>query len=347
MSANENESGNDSLADASRAERLYAELRAARRRIGSLEAQIEDMQRLVHVLRDIPVPEKTPRWLKPKKATRHHTAIPTLFISDTHFDEVVDPAAVGGVNSYNREIAEVRLRRVFERGIVLTRDYLSGVRYDGAVILLGGDIVSGNIHEELARTNEDQIMGTVVHWVPQLAAGIEMWAEVFGRVHVVAVVGNHGRNSQKMPSKGIVRDNFDWLIYRWVADRLREDERITWQIPEGPDAYFPIYNTRFLLTHGNAFRGGDGQVGPLGPIIRGNLRTYRRQMFLDQPYDWLVMGHWHTYAHVAGLVVNGSLKGYDEYAYAQRFTPERPQQAFWLTTPENGVTVAAPIFADR
>jgi hypothetical protein len=34
--------------------------------------------------------------------------------------------------------------------------------------------------------------------------------------------------------------------------------------------------------------------------------------------------------------VNGSLKGYDEYAYVSNFGFETPRQAFWVTTPEHG-----------
>lgn len=64
--------------------------------------------------------------------------------------------------------------------------------------------------------------------------------------------------------------------------------------------------------------------------------------------DWLVMGHWHQYFHGKGLIVSGSMKGYDEYAYVSNFEPEPPQLAFWVTTPEHGVTISAPILpADR
>ncbi|NBX73397.1 MAG: hypothetical protein EBQ89_03775, partial [Alphaproteobacteria bacterium] len=38
-----------------------------------------------------------------------------------------------------------------------------------------------------------------------------------------------------------------------------------------------------------------------------------------------------------------SLKGYDEYAYISNFRYEPPRQAFWLTDPDHGVTITAPI----
>ena len=63
-------------------------------------------------------------------------------------------------------------------------------------------------------------------------------------------------------------------------------------------------------------------------------------------FDTVVMGHWHQLimAPSQGLIVNGALKGLDEYAAISNFAPERPQQALWVTTPEHGVTFTAPVF---
>ena len=64
-----------------------------------------------------------------------------------------------------------------------------------------------------------------------------------------------------------------------------------------------------------------------------------------KPY--LVVGHFHQYRPPsAGIIMGGSMKGYDEYAAGKHFRPERPQQGFWLTSPEHGPTIAAPIFCD-
>ena len=50
----------------------------------------------------------------------------------------------------------------------------------------------------------------------------------------------------------------------------------------------------------------------------------------------MLLGHFHQYMTLPGIIVNGSLKGYDEYAMISNFGFEVPQQAFWLTTPERG-----------
>lgn len=49
----------------------------------------------------------------------------------------------------------------------------------------------------------------------------------------------------------------------------------------------------------------------------------------------------------AERIVNGSLKGYDEYAYAGNFGFEEPKQALWLTHPERGITFQMPVFVEE
>jgi len=57
-------------------------------------------------------------------------------------------------------------------------------------------------------------------------------------------------------------------------------------------------------------------------------------------------GHFHQFvpAYSKGYIMNGSLKGYDEYASNGQFAPEPAQQALAVVTPEHGISVVAPIF---
>ena len=64
-------------------------------------------------------------------------------------------------------------------------------------------------------------------------------------------------------------------------------------------------------------------------------------------FDVLMMGHWHQYMNLGNVVVNGSLKGFDEYARTQRFSFERPRQALFIVHPEHGVTFSVPVYADN
>lgn len=284
-----------------------------------------------------------PKWTR-RKSTGTHIGTPCLLLSDTHFDEVVDPAEVQGANAFNREIAELRLRRTLDNVERVALGHLQGVTYDGAVLMLGGDIFTGDIHEELTETNADTMMGSLVHWLEQLVTFVDGYAQLFGKCHVWGVVGNHGRTSRKPRAKRRVKTNFDWLLYTLLAREFRDDDRVTFTIPESADVDIQVHDTRFLLTHGDQARGGTGISGPLTPWSLLRHRKGRREAALGRDFDWLVMGHWHQHLLGMGLIVNGALKGYDEYAYVSNFAPEPPSQAFWITTPEHGVTFSAPIY---
>ena len=74
--------------------------------------------------------------------------------SDFHWGEVVDKSQVYGVNSYNMSIAKQRLHTLVDKTIGICFDHMVNPNYPGIVLMLGGDMVSGDIHEELEITNE-------------------------------------------------------------------------------------------------------------------------------------------------------------------------------------------------
>jgi UDP-2,3-diacylglucosamine pyrophosphatase LpxH len=115
-------------------------------------------------------------------------------------------------------------------------------------------------------------------------------------------------------------------------------------ISESADQMFQIYDTRFLLTHGDQFRGGSGIAGLLSPLMIGDSRKRKREATVNRGYDYLVMGHWHERGMFKNIIVNGSLVGYNEYAYVSNFAYAPPEQSFWVVDPRHGVTVSTPIF---
>lgn len=287
-----------------------------------------------------------PKWLTPtrKVGGQKHYGIANLICSDQHFDEVIRPDEVSGVNAYNRQIAELRLNRTFEKFVTLGHDFLGTITYEGAHIWWNGDGFSGNIHDELTKTNDGfSILDSVEYWLDPVCRNLKMVADAYGKLHVSVRRGNHTRTSYKVPAKGRVRESYDWLFGRLLRRELRDDARITWDIPTSDDGIISQYGTRYLATHGDQFRGGSGISGILTPLSLGNYRKTRRQMSIDQPYDVMILGHFHQYLTIPGVIVNGSLKGYDEYAYTSNFGYEEPQQAFWVTTPEHGPSFHVPI----
>jgi hypothetical protein len=294
---------------------------------------------------------QTPEWGQVRKdATNHYGSLLALF-SDLHASEMVNPLEINDYNKYDLLIAEMRTMRFFTRTIKVARNYLAGVEYDGIYLALLGDLVSGDIHEELVETNECSTYEAVYTVVPWLVKGIEMFAEEFGKVHVVSAPGNHGRNSKKPRHKKRSENNADTLIAKLVARDMRSADNITFDIPKSSDVGWNIYGYEFTGEHGDNLRfPGTSEIGALGPVKRGTGRMSRQMQELGQPFKYSTLGHFHQFipAYTQGFIMNGSIKGYDEYAKDGKFAPEIAQQGLVVVTPEHGITVTAPVFvADR
>lgn len=289
-------------------------------------------------------PEKL-QFLKPASGS-NVGGVPSLFLSDWHWGEVVDPAQVEGLNEYNLEIANKRADRVFQQSSEILLTHLGGLTYDGIVVLLGGDMVTGNIHEELQRTNDLNIIPCCCDLADKLASGLLGLQERFGRVYVPCVVGNHGRLERKPSAKGKVEDNFDYLVYRMVAARVAHNPNIVVDIATSADMRFDIYDTRYLLTHGDQIKGGAGVGGIWPSMMKTDQRKRKRHQISGGGYDYMVCGHFHRYGTVDGIIVNGSLKSYDEWVYTMNFDYEPAIQALWLTHPDLGVSMHVPVYGD-
>lgn len=335
------------------AELELAKLKSDNARLREIVTQLESLavssSRMREMIQSIDPDQIQPKhdWMRPAKPDGKNHGIPVMLLSDVHFDEVVRPEQIGHCNAYNRDIATRRLKNTFRNAARLLKSHMSNPSYDGFVLNLGGDMLSGNIHEELAETNEACISQSILSLTEILIEGVYGLAKEFGNVFVPCVTGNHGRMHRKPRAKNRAFENFEWLIYQYMAAYFKSDKRISFDIPDGPDAVYTVYKRRYLLTHGDQFRGGDGIGGIMVPIMRGASKKLVRQQAIGSPFDVILMGHWHRYIHTNDVIINGSVKGYDEYASQGNFPYEAPQQALWIEHPDHGITFRVPILCDK
>lgn len=328
-----------------------------RDRIRTLEAMIASHQRetldehyvkqKIIGIRETYVGANHPRWLASTRKKGRDLSVPTLVLSDLHWGETVDLRQMSGVNEYNIEIANRRLKTVVHKAVALLREHISGIDYPGFVLCLGGDLLAGDIHEELKETNTSPTFPAMLDLLSCLIATISLLADEFGHVFVPCVAGNHGRTTRKPRAKQRNETNLDWLLYQFLTLHFQNDTRVCIDAPTSPEVTYKVFEHAYHLCHGDQLgKGGDGIIGSFGPIIRGDHKRRSLQSQLNRPYNTLIHGHYHTYAATQRFISNGSLVGYDEYALANGFGFEIPQQAFWLTHPEHGVTFSMPVHAD-
>ena len=317
---------------------LESELAATRRHNETAESIRQEIYGLAAMTPD------PPKWVLGKRIKPGHPGIPVTIWSDFHWGETVSSEETGGQNRFNRSIARTRLKRLVDATIDLCTRHTVKPDYPGIVICLGGDMITGAIHEELQDTNDGYTQQSLLEVQEQLITAIRAMADAFGKVFLPCVVGNHGRATLRPRMKGRVFTSYEWNLYNQLELFFASDKRVQFMIPGEADAHFTVAGHHYLLTHGDALgvKGGDGIIGALGPITRGAIKVGRSEAHSGRDFDTLIMGHWHTYiprGEATAVIVNGTLKGYDEYArLGLRVPPTRPSQALWFTHPEHGIT---------
>ena len=320
----------------------------------ALEAARKDQDTAAAIRRNIfslaehsPAP---PEWLE-KGGKPGSRGMPALMVSDLHWGEVVRAEEVGGVNEYNEAVGRKRMKKLKDVTIDLCYNHMgrANTEYPGMVLMLGGDMITGDIHEELMASNDRTPQQSINDLTDELAGLIDAFAGKFGKLFIPCVVGNHGRSTKKMRMKGRVYTSYEWLIYCNLERYFKSSKHIHFYIPGEADAYFKIYGHRYLLTHGDSLgvKGGDGIIGAMGPIMRGAIKVGRSEAQIGRDFDTIVMGHWHQSLWLPGVIVNNAFKGYDEYARLGLRAPyNRPSQSLWFTHPEHGITARWEVFLE-
>lgn len=314
-----------------KAEALAAEMEALRRDPGNPAAIAEALG----VAREHAI--EPPDWLLRPQRSDDTPGVPVALWSDWHIGETVDPAQTYGMNGFNEALADERVKRLVERTIHLACDRMVNPTYPGIVLWLGGDMVSGWLHQELVATDWCSPPEAVSWCVSRLRWAIERLTDAFQRVMVICSPGNHGRITQKPMAKGGARASYDHLIYAHLAELFRGHPEVSIHAAADGEALVQIGSTRFLFMHGHELgvKGGDGLIGSLGPIMRGRIKAGRSQATVGRDFDVLVLGHFHRaiWQPADGVIVNGTLKGWDEYARVQRYAWAAASQTLFFVHP--------------
>ncbi len=331
--------------------KLKTDLAAANKRIAAILQENDTAEtireKIFGLAQHTPAP---PEWLT-RTGKPGSRGAPCSVWSDLHYGEVVSKDEVGGVNEYNMDIARKRMMKLTNTTIDLAYNHMGRAKteYPGMVICLGGDMMGGDIHEELAKTNDRTPQQSVNDLTDLLAGALDTMAGKFGKLFVPCVVGNHGRSTKKMQMKQRVFSSYEWIMYCSLERHFKKSKHVQFLIPSESDAFFNVYGHRYCLTHGDSLgvKGGDGIIGAIGPIMRGTMKVHRSEAQIGRDFDTVVMGHWHQYLTLPGLIVNNSFKGYDEYARLGLRAPySRPSQALWFTHPEHGITAHWQVYLE-
>lgn len=286
-------------------------------------------------------------WRAVASSPSGRSETPVLFTSDFQCGEVIREEDTRGYNAYNLDIFRKRYRRLIEATIGIVKRHHGDA--DHIVYLRGGDSISGSIHPELADTDEVPPPIQCIELLKEESAGIASLADAFGRVTVISIPGNHDRTGIKPRAKTYSEHSYETLVQYALESMFRNDERVSFVTDPSGDVLFKIHNTSFVLTHGDRIGtgGGDGFAGPTLPIVRGAKKVHAAYSREGFKIDYVLGGHYHTPVFTDGVLFNGCLPGYSEYARARmRVAPSPPSQTLFFVHEEHGITAVRNIYVN-
>lgn len=315
------------------------ELKRVNRALAATEKELEIKNKEIDLIHTVSTAPRNPRLFKmpPKKTDKWHAT--ALFVSsDLQAGEVIKPENLHGFNAYDLAIARMRFQHTAQSVVKMTRDGMANYAWDGIVVVLNGDPISNNIHEELQETNQGTVLETVLFATDEHIGMLDLFLEAFPKVLVIATPSNHGRTHKKTPHKQQARSSYDWLIAMTLQKHYQSNDRITFQISDANEEQFRIYNKVYSAEHGHWIKGaGDGVAG-IGPSMgRAKMRRAQRDQGMGRPVDEYIFSHFHQLVFGNGWTLNGSYIGYNEYASDLALIVGKPEQALLVATPERGV----------
>ena len=272
-------------------------------------------------------------WVTSPKVSGQSPHVVQLFTSDFQCGEVVRASEIDGINEFNQDIFVQRYQLMIDKAMELATEHTGATTFDGCVYLGGGDALNGEIHDELAETNDLSSIPAVRLVCRQQEEGIRRLTERFGRTKVYLIAGNHGRTTRKPRSNAYTERNYETLLNWWLASRFEDDPRVEFFIPTSGFAYYDVLGWKFLLAHGDRMgsRGGQGYIGPVATIARGHAKLYNNYSRTGRPVDWILTGHLHSEFKLSRGFANGALVGYNAYARDLMADPDAARQWMFLT----------------
>ncbi len=282
----------------------------------------------------------------------------------THIGDNVESEEMMGLNEYNIDIFNKRLYGWANQVITLAELRRNSAEVGELIVPMLGDMISGDIHEELARTNNDHCMGQMIRGANLISQALMLIAPHFDKVRVPCVVGNHGRMTRKPPMKNKYMD-WDYMLYQWISVFCQNQKNIEFHIPKTFMTTIDVCNRNILLAHGDFISGGgSGTAINRGVSNMRNVLSFRKGLKeelnhiqdnslenVPDNYDSALLGHFHRIDEIdigTGAVhICGCMKGGDEFAMQRVQAINKPRQLVLYYHPKYGEIGKEIIYLNR
>ncbi len=312
-------------------ESLRAAFKSYKREHGQLE------QLMVEVLEAVPTIDPQPLvYVKPKVRRVEQDVAVVIHVTDAHHGAVQVLSEVEGFGEFNPELSRARQFGLIEDVLAWTDMHRLGYSIPECRMIVTGDLISGDIHDELRVTNAFPAPCQAVEAGEILAKQAALLAPHFERVVLdILTDDNHGRLTRKPQAKECGFNNWMYVVASIANVLLGQHKNVTCNIWPMPQKVVNVCGRQYLICHGHDVMGWAGF--PYYGIERKAAREALKRM--NGPdvtrFDRIIMGHWHAPLEHPHYWIGGSVSGTDAYDHKSGRQAE-PQQVSWLVHPKWG-----------
>lgn len=323
-----------------------SETSAAKRKARATGAEGARMEAMLGFREDLAKGKDKPSgWKKWKSTRRGEEACAIAQWSDDHCEENVDPESVEGVNTYTPEVYAKRNKKRAMKTLYLIENWRNLCPVPRIVVHLGGDHITGMIHEELAEENHESPVMAARRARKALVWSLRYLLEhgKFKDVLVVCNYGNHGRTTQRKRYGNAWKHSYEYGMFLDIEETFDATPGIEFIVPKSPRVMVDVYGYPLRFHHGDYAGNYAGGIGGKVIPVKRKLAKWDRK---ERAYcDFF--GHFHEFEWVYGrYVANGSLIGTTSYGDAN-FEYQPPVQALSILDKRRGLACAIPIFVEK
>lgn len=250
-----------------------------------------------------------------------------LDIGDVHFGELVSGASTGGVAEYSPDIARRRFDYTVDEAIRLGKEH----RVQAMWVIGGGDMISGNIHDDLNRNNEMMTVAQTLECAEMMYGGLEKLCASFPEVHFVGVSGNHAR-TEKIPFYNHKQtENLDYMLYKILELKGKNQPNLSFHTPESFWTIIEVEQRKFMVMHGDTIKQQNSMSLPWYGMWKEFMKWGTMKDTVGD-FDDMMLHHFHQPTRIGmgnnSLFVNGALKGKDDFSLAGTRLPAPAAQRF-------------------
>ncbi len=278
---------------------------------------------------------------QPKEQKISATVDAVMQITDAHMGAVQEAEEIEGFGVYSPEICRSRQLNYAHRYNRWVDRQRLAYHINDISVLITGDLISGDIHQELQVTNAFPVTVQVVEAARVLAEQMVEISQNFTKVTIHFIgADNHGRLTRKPQAKEGGLNNLNYLVGELAKAYLKDVTNIEFNIYPMYEKVVTVGHRNYLITHGHGMKAWMGIPYYAADRKTGKEAQARMQLIMDQKlkmheigFHKMVIGHFHTPINAPMYSFSGSVQGTDAYDHmAGRYAP--PSQAGWLVHPD-------------